>query len=104
MQKLNHTRHSLLNVDLQIEKNINYICSLEKLIQVINASRFAKWKIEITTIEYFVTFMAKWSSTTSMTYVIFVIHLHNSEPLKTFQHSEKITTIEHSTPNGNGYF
>ncbi len=37
MQKLNHTRHSLLNVDLQIEKNINYICSLEKLLHVINA-------------------------------------------------------------------
>lgn len=58
MQKLNHTRHSLLNVDLQIEKNINYICLLEKLLRVINASRFAKWKIEIITIEYFVTFMA----------------------------------------------
>lgn len=42
MQKLNHTKHSLLNVDLQIEKNINYICLLEKLLQVINASRFAK--------------------------------------------------------------
>jgi hypothetical protein len=45
----------------------------------------------------------KWFSTPSIAYVIFVIR-QNNKLLKRFQHSEKIITIEHSTPNGKGYF